>query len=468
MSELPGSLTEAAHLIATRRLSPVELTRAALARAGRLNLRLYAFIRITEDLALNHARAAEARQMAGTLRGPLDGVPIAHKDIFATAGIPTTAHSRILLDHVPQRDAAAVEAWARAGAVMLGKLATHEFAMGGPSFDLPWPPPRNPWDASRSTGGSSSGTGAAVAAGMILGGTGSDTGGSVRLPATLCGVAGMKPTYGLASRRGILPLSHSMDTAGVLAWTAEDCAILLQPMLGHDPEDPSSASQPAPDVLSGLRGGVRGLRVGAVRHFHETDLPATPAVRNGVEHVLDVLHAEGAEIREAVLPPLRDFHAAGWTILMAEALAIHEPWLRIRFHDYGEILRERLALSTLISGSDLVQAQRRRRELCNAVAAAMRDCDLLVTAGQPREAPVLERISKWAPIEEPNLTVPFNVTGQPVIAVCTGHGEGGLPVGAQIAGRPFEDATVLRAAHTFERATAAMRRRPLLRFDLRP
>jgi aspartyl-tRNA(Asn)/glutamyl-tRNA(Gln) amidotransferase subunit A len=229
---------------------------------------------------------------------------------------------------------------------------------------------------------------------MILGGTGSDTGGSVRLPATLCGVAGMKPTYGLASRRGILPLSHSMDTAGVLAWTAEDCATLLQPMLGHDPEDPSSASQPAPDVLSGLRGGVRGLRVGAVRHFHETDLPATPAVRNGVEHVLDVLHAEGAEIREAVLPPLRDFHAAGWTILMAEALAIHEPWLRIRFHDYGEILRERLALSTLISGSDLVQAQRRRRELCNAVAAAMRGCDLLVTAGQPREAPVLERISK--------------------------------------------------------------------------
>ncbi len=460
MTRLPGSLAEAAQLIAGRRLSPVELARAALARADQLNPCLHAFIRVTGDLALEQARAAEARQMAGELRGPLDGIPIAHKDIFETAGIPTTAHSRILLDHVPRRDAAAVEAWARGGAVMLGKLATHEFAMGGPSFDLPWPPPRNPWDTARSTGGSSSGTGAAVAAGIILGGTGSDTGGSVRLPAALCGTAGVKPTYGLASRRGILPLSHSMDTAGVLAWTVEDCALLLQPMLGHDPEDPSSAGCPAPDVVSGLEGGVRGLRVGVIRHFHETDLPATAAVCAGVERLLEVLRAEGAAIREVQLPPLRDFHAAGWIILMAEALAIHEPWLRTRFGEYGEILRERLALSVLITGSDLVQAQRRRRELCNAVAEVMRDCDLLVTAGQPMEAPPLERISRWATMEAPNLTVPFNITGQPVVSVCSGYGEGGLPVGAQIAGRAFEDATVLRAAHCFERATAGERRRP--------
>lgn len=460
MSELPGSLAEAARLIAARKVSPVELTRAAIACADRLNSRLHAFVRMTGDLALDQARAAEVRQMAGELRGPLDGIPIAHKDIFETAGIPTTAQSRILLDHVPRRNAAAVEAWARGGAVMLGKLATHEFAMGGPSFDLPWPPPRNPWDTARSTGGSSSGTGAAVAAGIILGGTGSDTGGSVRLPAALCGIAGIKPTYGLVSRRGILPLSHSMDTAGAMAWTVEDCALLLQPMLGHDPEDPSSTNRPAPDVLSGLEGGVRGLRIGVIRHFHEADLRATPAVRVGVEHLVEVLRDEGAEIREVTLPPLGDFHAAGWIILMAEALAIHEPWLRTRFDDYGEILRERLALSVLITGSDVVQAQRRRRELCNAVATVMQDCDVLVTAGQPLEAPLLERISKWATMESANLTVPFNITGQPVVSVCTGYGEGGLPVGAQIAGRPFEDASVLRAGYCFERATAGARRRP--------
>jgi aspartyl-tRNA(Asn)/glutamyl-tRNA(Gln) amidotransferase subunit A len=462
MTTLPGSLAEAARLIATKALSPVELTRAALARAEALNPRLNAFIRITEDLAVRQAREAEARQMAGTLRGALDGIPVAHKDIYETAGIPTTAHSRILLDHLPARDAATVAAWASCGAVMLGKLATHEFASGGPSFDLPWPPPRNPWDTTRATGGSSSGTGAAVAAGMILGGTGSDTGGSIRLPSAWCGIAGVKPTYGLCSRRGILPLSHSMDTAGPMAWTVEDCAILLQAMAGHDPEDPSSADRPIPDLLSGLAGGVGGLRIGVVRHFHESDLPASPAVCAGVEHLLEVLRAEGAEIREVTLPPLRDFHAAGWVVLMAEALAIHQPWLRTRFQDYGRILRERLSIAALITGADYVQAQRRRRELCEAVAVAMQQCDLLITAGQPVEAPLLESLGTWATLQGANFTAPFNVTGQPVVSVCTGYGAGGLPVGAQIVGRPFEDALALRAGHAFERVTADERRRPTL------
>ncbi|HEV7265462.1 MAG TPA: amidase [Falsiroseomonas sp.] len=462
MSLLPGSLAEAARLIAARKLSPVELTRAALARADRLNPRLHAFIRITEELALSQAREAEARQMAGTLRGPLDGIAVAHKDIYETAGIPTTGHSRLLFDHVPLRNAATVEAWERGGAVMLGKCATYEFAMGGPSFDLPWPPARNPWDTSRFTGGSSTGTAAAVAAGIILGGTGSDSGGSIRLPAALCGIAGVKPTYGLCSRRGILPLSHSMDTAGPLAWTVEDCAILLQTMVGHDAEDPSSADRPPPELLAGLEDGVRGLRIGIIRHFHESDLSATPAARAGIDLLVAVLRSEGAEIREVALPPLADFHAAGWVILMAEALAIHETWMRTRLHDYGEILRERLALAALITGVDYVQAQRRRRELSKAVAAAMRDCDLLVTAGQPAEAPPIESVTTWSTVLSPNLTVPFNITGQPVVSVCTGYGEGGLPVGAQIAARPFEDAVALRAGYAFERAITGERRRPAL------
>ncbi|MDP3417908.1 amidase [Falsiroseomonas sp.] len=453
MNELPLGLAAAARLIAAKQVSPVELAETALARAARLNPELHAFIRLTPDLARQQARAAEERQMAGTLKGPLDGIPIGHKDIYETAGIPTTGHSRILEHHVPAQDAAVVRAWAEAGAVTIGKTATHEFAWGGPSFDLPWPPARNPWDTSRFTGGSSTGTGAAVAAGIVLGGTGSDTGGSIRGPAGLCGLAGIKPTYGLCSRAGVLPLAHSLDTTGPIAWTVEDCALLLQPMAGHDPADPSSADRPAPDLLGGLEGGVKGLRIGVIRHFHERDITASPAVRAGVDHLADVLRAEGAVVSEVTLPPLTDFHFAGWLILMSEAHAVHEPWLRARFNEYGEILRERLALAALVSAADYLQAQRRRRQLCQQVAAAMEDVDLLVTAAQVSEAPPIDQVPKFAGLESPGLTMPFNLTGQPALAVCTGFGVGGLPVGAQIIGRPFADALVLRAGHAFERAT---------------
>ena len=400
--------------------------------------------------------------MAGALKGPLDGIPIAHKDIYETAGVPTTGHSRVLEHHVPKQDAAAVRAWADAGAVMLGKLATHEFAWGGPSFDLPWPPARNPWDTTRFTAGSSSGTGAAVAAGVILGGTGSDTGGSIRGPAALCGTAGIKPTFGLCSRMGVLPLSHSLDTVGPLAWTVEDCAILLDALAGHDPADPSSANRPKPDLLSGLNGGVRGLRIGVIRHFHEADWAVSPGVAAGIAHVARTLEGLGATVAEVRLPPLQDFNAAGWLILAADAFAVHEPWLRTRFRDYGEFLRERLALAATITAADYLQAQRRRRELCDAVAKVMEGCDLLLTAAQPGEAPPITAPGKWTSFEVPNFTIPFNLTGQPALTVCAGHGEGGLPVGAQLIGRPFEDATVLRAGHAYETATAWRARRPAM------
>lgn len=456
------TIAQAARLIAGRQLSPVEFLKDRLARAQALNPELHAFIRFTPEIALAQARAAEARQMAGTLKGPLDGIPIAHKDIYETAGIPTTGHSRVLIDHVPTEDAAAVRAWADAGAVMLGKLATHEFAWGGPSFDLPWPPARNPWDTARFTAGSSSGTGAAVAAGVILGGTGSDTGGSIRGPAALCGTAGIKPTYGLCSRRGVLPLSHSLDTVGPLAWTVEDCALLLDALAGHDAADPSSAARAKPDLLSGLNGGVRGLRVGVIRHFHEADWPVSPGVAAGIAHVAQTLEGLGAIITEVSLPPLQDFNAAGWLILAADAFAVHEPWLRIRYRDYGEYLRERLALAGTITAADYLQAQRRRRELNAAVAGVMEECDLLLTAAQPAEAPLITVPGKWTSFEVANFTIPFNLTGQPALTVCAGFGEGGLPVGAQLIGRPFEDATVLRAGHAYEQATTWRSRRPAL------
>ncbi|NKE43653.1 amidase [Roseomonas frigidaquae] len=461
MTELPLGLAATARLIAARQISPVELAESALTRAAALNPVLHAFIRLTPELAREQARAAEARQMQGALKGPLDGIPIGHKDIYETAGIPTTGHSRILENHVPDRDATVVRAWAEAGTVTIGKTATHEFAWGGPSFDLPWPPARNPWDPSRFTGGSSTGAGASVAAGIVLGATGSDTGGSIRGPAGLCGLAGIKPTYGLCSRTGVLPLAHSLDTTGPIAWTVEDCALLLRAMAGHDPADPSSADRPAPDLLGGLEGGVKGLRIGIIRHFHEQDITTSPAVRAGVDHLADVLRQEGAVVSEVTLPPLADFHAAGWLILMSEAHAVHEPWLRARFNEYGEILRERLALAALVTAADYLQAQRRRRWLCQQVKAAMADLDLLVTAAQATEAPPIDQVPKFASLEQPGLTIPFNLTGQPALTVCTGFGAGGMPVGAQIIGKPFEDAMVLRAGHAFERATNWRARRAM-------
>ncbi|HEX7197883.1 MAG TPA: amidase, partial [Dongiaceae bacterium] len=221
--------------------------------------------------------------MAGLSRGPLDGIPIGHKDIYNTAGIRTTGHSKLLADNVPAQDATTVRKWAEAGTVLMGKLSTHEFAMGGPSFDLPWPPARNPWNPEHFTAGSSSGTGAAVASGMILGGTGSDTGGSIRGPAALCGIAGIKPTYGLVSRAGVAPAAFTLDHIGPMAWTAEDCALMLQALAGHDPRDPASASRPIPNYTAQLGAGIKGMRIGVIHHFHEVDHEVSDGTQRGID-----------------------------------------------------------------------------------------------------------------------------------------------------------------------------------------
>lgn len=454
------TIAEAAALFTARKLSPVELTRHCLNRIDALDPVLHPFICVTADRAMADARAAEARLMDGAALGPLDGIPIAHKDIYHTAGIATTAHSRLLQDHVPAADATSVRSLAAAGTVLLGKLATHEFAMGGPSFDLPWPPPRNPWNPRHFTGGSSSGTGAALASGMILGGTGSDTGGSIRNPSALCGVAGIKPTYGLIPRTGIQPLSFSLDHAGPMAWTVEDCAILLQAMAGHDPADPASSSRPVPDYRAGLQGGAAGLRIGVVRHFYETETPVSPATQSGIDAALEAFRGLGATLHDVTLPSLADFQACGLLILLAEAFAVHEPWIRTRFNDYGELLRNRLAIAGAVTGVDYVQALRRRTELCAQTADAMADVDLLLTAAQPGEALPIDAVPPWGLFEVPNFTLPFNVTGLPALSVCSGFGAGGLPVAIQLVGKPFADGLVLRAGHAFERETAWRSRRP--------
>ena len=456
------TITGAAALIAAKKLSPVELTKECLARAKRLNPVIHAFIRFTEERALADAAASEARIMRDGPEGKLDGIPIAHKDIYNTKGITTTAHSKLLEDFVPDADATTVKLLAEAGTVMMGKLSTHEFAMGGPSFDLPWPPARNPWNPAHFTGGSSSGTGAGVAAGLFLGGTGSDTGGSIRSPAALCGIAGIKPTYGLCSRAGIQPLSFSLDHAGPMAWTVADCAILLQAMAGHDPSDPASADGPVPDFSAGLGDGVKGLRIGVVRSFHETEVPVSAATAKGIADAIEVFGKLGAVISDVTMPSLADYQAATFTIMASEAFAVHEPWLKTRFNDYGELLRDRLALGGLVTGPDYVQALRFRRELCRKSAAAMANVDILLTAAQPGEAARIDDMPKWANMERPGFTNPCNVTGYPAMSVCSGFGELGLPVAIQLIAKPFQDAMLLRAAHSYEAATAWRATRPAI------
>lgn len=456
------TIASAAADLAARKISPVELTKHMLARIAKLDGQLHSFLMVTEERALADAAAAEKRFMAGTPRGTLDGIPIAHKDIYGTAGIRTTGHSRLLEHNVPATDSTVVRKWAEAGTVMLGKLATHEFAMGGPSFDIPWPPARNPWNTEHFTSGSSSGTGAAVAAGLILGGTGSDTGGSIRGPAAFCGIAGIKPTYGLCSRAGVLPLTYSMDHTGPMAWTVEDCAILLQAMVGHDPTDPASATRSAPDLLSGLNGGVAGVRIGVVRHFHEVDNKVNATVQKGIDDAVEILRTQGAVVREVTLPALVEFQAAGFLILASEAYALHEKWLKTRWNEYGELFRDRVTLGGLISSADYVEALRRRRELQQAVAAAMKDVDILLTTAAPTEAPKIEGMPKWSSFEKPGFTIPFNLTGQPAMSVCSGYGEGGLPVGIQMAARPFEDALLLRVCQAYEKATPWRGQRPAM------
>lgn len=457
MSAVP-TIAEAARAIAARSLSPVELMRDCIGRIERFEPTLHAFVVLDAERAMAAARDAEARILRDGPRGPLDGIPVAHKDIVDVAGLPTTACSHILVGNLPSRDAAVVLRWAEAGAISLGKLTTHEFAWGGPSFDLPTPPARNPWNPDHFTAGSSSGTGAAVASGMILGGTGSDTGGSIRGPAALCGLAGIKPTYGLVPRTGVVPLAWSMDHIGPLAWTVEDCALLLQAAAGHDPEDPGSAVRAAPDLVSGLGGGVKGLRIGVVRHFHETDVQVSAATKRGIDEAARLFGELGASVRDVTLPPLDAFWAPGMTLLLGEAFAVHGPWVRTQREKYGEILRERLLLGALISGEHIIAAQRMRRRLAEAVGAVMREVDLLLTAAAMGEAPRIDAVDRWIGFKTPSLTLPFNLTGQPALTVCSGLGEGGLPVAIQIAGRPCEDATVLRAGHAYEQARGVLNR----------
>jgi aspartyl-tRNA(Asn)/glutamyl-tRNA(Gln) amidotransferase subunit A len=450
----------AAQAIAARKLSPVELMTALLERIGRLDPRLNVFIRLDGEAAMDAARAAEAEIAVGRSRGPLHGVPVGIKDIIDVAGLPTTCHSKILIDNIAATDAVCVSRLRGAGAIVLGKLSTHEFAIGGPSFDLPWPPTRNPWNPDHHPGGSSSGSGAGIAAGLFPLALGSDTGGSVRNPASACGIVGLKPTYGLVSRRGVFPLSFTLDHVGPLTRNVADNALMLDVIAGHDPLDPGSAATPAGHYTSGLEHGVRGLRIGFVRHFHETDLAAHPEVTAALENVTRTLQGLGAEIRDIRLPTLGEFGAVNRVILQSEAWAIHGPWLRERPGDYGQLARRRLLAGAFMSAGDYVQASRRRLEMIAAVESALREVDLLLCASAMDPPSRIDDAAETERTYPRQARTPFNVTGHPALAMMAGLSAGGLPLSVQLVGRYFGEGILFQAARAWERAAGTDERHP--------
>ncbi|HQT76200.1 MAG: hypothetical protein B7Z80_09300 [Rhodospirillales bacterium 20-64-7] len=455
------SIADAARLIAQRRISPVELTQAYLDRIDAVDGQVNAFLTVTAETALTQARAAEAEIVAGRHRGPMHGIPFALKDIYCTDGIHTTGHSRTRADYVPNFDATTVTKLYESGAILLGKLATHEFAHGGPSFDLPWPPARNPWKLEHATGGSSSGSGASVAAGMVGGALGSDTGGSIRNPSALCGLVGLKPTYGLVSRYGVYTNSFSYDHAGPMTWTVEDCAIMLQAIAGHDARDPASANRPLPDYRAELAGGINGLRIGVLRHLYETDVPAPDAQKAALEQAYGVLRGLGATIEDTRIRPAADYHCVKITGAESELYAVHEPVLRRRAADFGADFLGRALGALLMGGADYMQAARQRRRMMAEMQPLYDRYDVLVTAGPAPAA----RLDAWRTInfwQRNNLTAPFNVTGGPALVQCIGFTADGLPLSMQIVGRPFADATVMRVAKAYEDATPWRGRRPVL------
>lgn len=447
-------LAEAAALIAARRLSPVELLQDCLARIAALDARLNAFIKLTAEEALADARTAEAEiARQGGPRSALHGIPVGLKDIIDLAGHATTCHSKLCLDRVAAGDAHVVARLRAAGAVFPGKLATHEFAIGGPAFDLPFPPARNPWNPAHHPGGSSSGSGAAVGARMLPAALGTDTGGSVRHPASHCGLAGMKPTYGLVSRRGVFPLSFTLDHVGPMTRSVRDNAILLGAMAGHDPRDPGSADHAPEDYTRDLHKGLAGLTIGFVRHFHEADTPASPDVAAALEAAARLLAAEGATVRTVTLPPLAEFGAVNRAIMLPEATAIHEAWLRERPGDYAALTRRRLLPGMFLSGADYVQAQRRRRDLVAAVEAALAEVDLLLCASSMDVACRIDDAEEVERTYPRQARTPFNVTGHPALSVMCGVSRAeGLPIGLQLVGPGFSEALIYRAAAAYERA----------------
>ena len=451
--DLPSTIVEAGAWLRSGRLSSVELTRQLLDRIHATQDTFAAFNTVTAEAALAAAERADTELGGGQDRGPLHGIPLAVKDIIATADAPTTANSRILDPAWGQRDDATVVRKLReAGAVMLGKLGLSEFAIGFPDPATGFRIPRNPWDLTRWPGGSSSGTAVAVAGGLILGGLGTDTGGSIRGPSALCGISGIKPTFGRVSKDGCVPLGYSLDYIGPMARTARDCALLLQVLAGFDPADPSTANVPVPDMLAPLDGSVSGLRLGVPREYFFDEL--NPEVKQAVLKAIDDLAAAGATVREVSFPHAASARAAQRVIMFGEAFAYHENDLRTRPELYGKWTRWQLQQGALFSAGDYVQAQRVRSVITDEATRALEEVDVLLTPSEWNVAPTFESYNPEGRMRLPDLTGVWNLTGKPAMSICCGFSDSGLPLGMQIIGRAFDEPMVFKVADAYQRLTS--------------
>ncbi|HLZ28263.1 MAG TPA: amidase [Chloroflexota bacterium] len=457
-------VSELAPLLKDRSLSPVELTEKYLERIERFDARLRTYIRVLPETARAHAKEAEREIGRGNWRGPLHGVPLGLKDLYDVAGVPNTMGSKILRDNIPAQDATVVTRLKEAGAVVLGKQNLHEFAFGITSENPHYGAVRNPWDLERVPGGSSGGTAAAVAAGLCAAGLGSDTGASIRAPASWCGVVGLKPTYGRVSKAGALPLAWSLDHAGPIARSVADCAVLLQAIAGHDPRDPSSSAEPVPDFSAGLHQGMRGLRLGVPReHFFEM---LEPDVERLVREAIATLARLGAEVDEVSLPHAPHAQTAGTAIMTSEAASWHATWLRERPADYGADVRQRIQGGLLVRATEYLHSQQMRTLVQQDFAAAFNQVDLVLGPTVPLVAPRIGHTFEpggpfnAAPRAIANrLTILCNLTGMPAISVPCGFADG-LPVGLQIMGPAFAEPLVLRAAAAYEAACNWRSQRP--------
>jgi aspartyl-tRNA(Asn)/glutamyl-tRNA(Gln) amidotransferase subunit A len=457
-------ITQIARLLRQRKISPVELTDAYLARIERLDPQLNTYICVLPDQARQAAQQAEDEITRSAWRGPLHGVPIGIKDLFDVAGVPNTMGSKILRDNIPTADATVVARLKAAGAVVLGKQNLHEFAFGITSENPHYGPVRNPWDTSRVPGGSSGGTAAAVAAGLCAAGMGSDTGASIRAPASFCGIVGLKPTYGRVSRAGALPLAWSLDHAGPLARSVADTALILQAIAGPDPRDPATSPEPVPDFSAGLATGVRGVRLGVPEQYF-FDI-VEPEVKRLVDEATRVLEGLGAQVEQVSLPHVAHAQVAGNVLMSAEAAAWHATWLNERAHDYGADVLQRIRGGLLVRATEYLHSQQMRTLIQQDFAGAFERVQVVLAPTVPLVAPPIGRTQEPdGPLNLPprsianRTTVPCNLTGMPAISVPCGLASG-LPVGLQIMGPAFSEALVLQVAAAYEAATQWKNQRP--------
>jgi aspartyl-tRNA(Asn)/glutamyl-tRNA(Gln) amidotransferase subunit A len=461
------SISEAARLLSDKELSPVELVSAHLERIAETDGRLNSFITLLEDESMAAARAAEADIVSGGYRGPLHGIPIGLKDLFYTRGVRTTVGSKIMGDFVPDEDATVTRLLDEAGAILLGKLQMHEFAFGATSANPHYGPAHNPWDTERVTGGSSGGSGSSVASGQCMGALGTDTGGSVRIPAALCGIVGLKPTFGRVGRSGVFPLSWSQDTVGPMCRTVRDVALMLNVIAGHDPRDPSSSPRPSEDFTATLEQGVDGARIGIPREFFFDGMD--PEVKDAVTRAARVLEGLGASVGEVSVPMAAQSAHISPGIIIPEGAEVHLDNLRNRAEEFDPVVRTRLETGVLTTATQYLKAQRARMLFNQQMAHAMEGVDALLTPTVPIGAPAIgDEMAAAGDTSEPVLTLlarltrPFNLGGLPTVTLPCGFTSDGLPIGLQLAGRPFEETTVLRIAYAYEQATEWHERRPPL------